>query len=263
VGAHISIDPVARTIELLTAPTDGQTEIGVARDIYSEAKEDWLVDASLRQLRFPLRDPITAIIRGVQVGPFVFVDNGAGWRILPYDANHELALTGDLFPLDEDTTLFLPRAGRTIIVFGYLSAKTQTALVSGNAPWTDAEKKNIRYVLGVDGEAAQAAAKPGLVADVLDEDLVTHTVPGSMGLLVKALARIPGLGMENSFMDDPSYDSNKQLTSARLRCYDTKTNADAAKAGGPGTDGLIATYRISSAWIEKGKMLNYLMTLEP
>jgi hypothetical protein len=263
VGVHVSLDPVARTIELLTAPVGGFVEIGVARDIYSEAKEDWLTTAALRKLRFPLRDPITAIVRGVQVGPFVFVDNNSGWRLLPYDADHELTLNGDLFPLDEGLPLFIPRAGRTILIYGYLSAKTQTALVAGNAPWTSAEKSQIRYVLGVDGDTAATTEKPGLVNDILDEDVSTHVVADSVGLLISALARLPGLMRENTFMDETVYDVGGQLRTARLRCFDSKTNADAATDGGEETTGLIATYAISAEWPLPGRMSEYRMTLEP
>jgi hypothetical protein len=263
VGTHISIDPNTRTIELLTAPVGGLVEIGVARDIYSEAKEDWLANASLRKLRFPLRNPITAIVRGVQVGPFVFVDNASGWRILPYDANHELTIDGDFFPVDETLPMFLSRAGRTIMVFTLASAKTQTALVSGNAPWSTAEKQQIRYQLGVDGDTAATTAKPGLINDIWDEDISLHAIAGSAGLLIAALARLPGLMRENTYMDTLVHDADKQLLSARLRCFSSKAYADLATDGGSETDGLIATYQISATWSGVGLCADYRMTLEP
>lgn len=183
-GTHIDIDPVARTITLITPPVDGLVTLGVARDIYSEAKEDWLANSELRKMRFPLRDPITFIIRGVQAGPFVFVDNENGWRIVPYDANHELALEGDMFPLSDSLPLFTPRTGRTITIFGYLSAKTQTALIeSGTGSWNETEKAQIRYQLGVDGDTTPTTEQSELAEAVWDVILTAakHNLPTSAG----------------------------------------------------------------------------------
>jgi len=184
-GVHIAIDPVTRIIDLVTPPTGGFVSLAMRREIYSEAKEDWLSTPALRKVRFPLRDPITALVRGVYVGPFVFVDNASGWRIRPYDADHELTINGDFIAADETSPLFIPRAGRTIIVNIVFSARTQTIAVSGNAPWTDIEKAQIRYVLGVDGASLPISTTPDIVNWIFDELIVTHQNSGSVGEAIK------------------------------------------------------------------------------
>ena len=187
-GTHISIDPDTRIIDLITAPTDGVVSLDMRDDIYSEAKEDWISTAALRKLRFPLRDPITAFVKGVQVGPFVFVDNESGWRIRPYDADHELTITGDFLAVDEAIPMFLPRSGRTIVVSIVLSARSQTVQVSGNSPWDDTEKAQIRFVLGVDGTQSAITTEPGLVDWIFDEDLSGHVVAKSAGKYISVAA---------------------------------------------------------------------------
>lgn len=132
-----------------------------------------------------------------------------------------------------------------------------------DAVWDEAAGDH--SVPGSTGEALVVTAPTaGDVADaVWDEPAAGHVAAGSLGALMQALARLPGLAHENAVMDQTVYDADKQLLSARWRTYDTKAHADAARAGGPGTDGLIAVYTINSSWLEKGKMADYIMTLEP
>jgi hypothetical protein len=74
----------------------GIRDLDVQIDIYSDAKEDWLVSSELIKFPFPLEgiggDPITG---EKFVTPRFFL--ASGWRIKPDEANHELLITGDLF----------------------------------------------------------------------------------------------------------------------------------------------------------------------
>lgn len=280
-GAHISIDPETRIIDLITPPTGSFVILSMARDIYSEAKEDWLANPELRRLRFPLREPVTALVKGVRVGPFVFLDNAAGWRIRPYDANHELTINGDFLATSDAVPLFVSRPGRTILVSVVLSARSQSVQVSGNAPWNELEKAQLRYVLGVDGATLPVTTKPDLVNWLLDEELTEHDTPGTTGELISLAAskatiaatisaalavqleRLLGLNRENAMIDMTTYNERGQLLSGRLRVFDSRTTALAATPGGHETDGLIATYSITSEYSLNGQMLMYRMTLEP
>jgi len=266
VGTHISIDPDTRIIDLLTAPVGGLVTLDMREDIYSEAKEDWIATPSLRKLRFPLRDPITVFVKGVWVGPFVFVDNESGWRIRPYDADHELTINGDFLASDETIPLFLPRSGRTIIGTIVLSARSQTVEVSGNAPWNATEKAQIRYVLGVDGTTIPVTGTPELVNLTLDESLIGHSVSNSLAFYVQQanimFIRLIGLNHENSYIDNTEHDDYMQIISARVRVFDSKANAEAAQDGDNYSTGLLETYTAETEWESPGRMKSYRFVRE-
>ena len=116
-GANVVADPDTRIISVVTTPVSGAIELDVARDIYSELKEDWLASGSLNKLIFPLRpvggDPISET---TTIGKYVFLDNSTGWRMEPFDADHRLSLVGNLYAEDLDNPIWNSQAGRTIII---------------------------------------------------------------------------------------------------------------------------------------------------
>lgn len=75
--------------------------------------------------------------------------------------------------------------------------------------------------------------------------------------LATAIVRLLGLSHENAFIDLTEFDANGQLTSARLRIFDSKTNADAATDGGSETTGLIATYTMTADYEAVGRLKSY------
>lgn len=115
--AQVSADPDTRIISFTVAPVDGRSAVDVATEIYSQLKDDWKVSGSLNRLKFPLRpvggDDISAT---EQVGKYVFLANDEGWRLEPYDLNHELSLVGNIFPEDASTATWLSQPGRTITI---------------------------------------------------------------------------------------------------------------------------------------------------
>lgn len=124
----VSVDPHSRIIEVTKSPVDGVVQIDVRIEFFSVLKDLWRITPELQGMRFPLRpvggDPIGDSI----VGPFVFVDNSRGWRIRPFDADHELTLRGNLFPENPLLPLW-DMPSRTIAIFGERSAQAQTILV--------------------------------------------------------------------------------------------------------------------------------------
>jgi len=125
-GVKASFDTDNRIIEITEAPALGpgqivaQQTIDIEIDFYSDAKEDWKNGVVLRGNIFPF---ITAESAGDalpagQVEPAFFrLKNDDGWRILPYDSDHELTLLGNIVPNDPTLPIFAPRAGRTILIF--------------------------------------------------------------------------------------------------------------------------------------------------
>lgn len=119
-ATKVVADPATRIIEIVEAPVGGLQTLNVQDDIYEPLKDDWHADANLQKLRFPFRTFGDTVDVGKQIGPFIFFNNVAGWRFLPYDVNHELSLDGNLVGESSvqglSTPIFNARAGRTIFV---------------------------------------------------------------------------------------------------------------------------------------------------
>lgn len=90
---------------------------------------------------------------------------------------------------------------------------------------------------GLDSLSVSAAVDEQAIADaVWAEATADHSAAGSFGGI---LQRIVGLMHENIYIDQPIYDGDNNLTSARLRIY--------SSAGNVGTsNGVIGTYTITS-----------------
>jgi hypothetical protein len=116
-GAKAEYNPVPngdgyRVITITQAPVGGKVEIDIQTDLYSDAKEDWLTGELLSKFTFPW----TSIGGqdtggGRKAGRLYFLRNDLGWRIRPYEADHELEFVGNLFPTDPDTGVYVPTSG--------------------------------------------------------------------------------------------------------------------------------------------------------
>lgn len=113
-ASKVTFDPVNRYIEVTEAPAGGIITLDFSADVYSAGKGDWLSDATLSKLMFPIR-PIggDSLPGGLKYDSTYFLRTP--WKILPYDADHELVIVGNVFT--EDGSQFaVARAGRTISV---------------------------------------------------------------------------------------------------------------------------------------------------
>lgn len=120
-GIKANFNVATRNVELLEAPVNGVASIDFRVDLYSDAKEDWRINANgERGHRFPFVTAETAgdLLPGGKEEPIFYrLRNGEeGWRILPFDADHDLTITGMAFPLEPLNRMVAPRAGRTILV---------------------------------------------------------------------------------------------------------------------------------------------------
>jgi hypothetical protein len=70
------------------------------------------------------------------------------------------------------------------------------------------------------------------------------------------ITRLLGLVQENTVMDNQVYDISGNLTSSRVRTYDTKAHAQAA-----GVTGLVATYTMTASY-SGSQLTNYSVVLE-
>ena len=84
------------------------TELDVQVDLYSDWK-DWIQVGSNAKYYPAFRtvggDPAGG---GKRLGDFYFLQNqaGVGWRIRPYEGDHTLKLTGNLYPEDAAVAMF-------------------------------------------------------------------------------------------------------------------------------------------------------------
>lgn len=131
----VTFDPDTRVI----TANAGVRELDVLRDLYSEAKRQWLADTVLNRLAFPFRtfggDPLT---EELSAGAFVFLQNQDGWRIRPDEADHELVITGNLYPESLTSPMFLPTVGGFTVSIA-LERSSLTQIVQGGQVTIDLE----------------------------------------------------------------------------------------------------------------------------
>lgn len=153
-GAKATFDAIARVITLTEAPAGGKVTVDVKVDLYSDAKEDWLADPVLNRHRFPFRVVGGDDLPGTKkLGAHFFLRNDLGWRIRPYDQDHELTLDGNLWPEDDSLALFLPTVGaRTVTIFIDRSSLTlvESTGVSGLTAAESTRLTEVHQVYGLD-----------------------------------------------------------------------------------------------------------------
>lgn len=132
---------------------DAGTPIQNAIRVYSEWKE-WVLAGNANFLPAfgesvggNLTNPPESI------AAYVFVRNDIGWRIRPPEETGEILLTGDLFPFDPNTSLFIPTIG-TFNAF-------VRQLVSSKALQTE---------VGTSGLTGAEAAQLALATDLMQAD---------------------------------------------------------------------------------------------
>jgi len=156
----LQYDPVTRIIQVAATPVSGVVSLDVARDVYSDAKEQWLDDPVLRRLRFPYTaiggEPIGP---GVNVGSYVFLDTEAGWVLRPFEADHEVRFVGNLFSADPDLPLFTATLGSFSVTIAMerspLSQVIRVEDTPGDSVWTEVEKQQlldaVEFMRQIDG----------------------------------------------------------------------------------------------------------------
>lgn len=129
-GAKVTFDSDARLIVVTTVPVGGIITLDVQKDLYSDMKED-IRNSAILAANPPafLNSEGGVPTASGYTGAYYFLNNVEGWRIQPYDADHQLYLVGNLFAIDPDVAWWVARAGRTISVSREFS--NLAALVGG------------------------------------------------------------------------------------------------------------------------------------
>jgi hypothetical protein len=97
--------------------------------------------------------------------------------------------------------------------------------------WTPSEKQQIRDALGIDG-------------------LKTNAVGGQLQNILSNQNRILGLVHENIYIDNPTFDSDGNMISARLRIYSNPVDVGTS-------NGVIGTYNISAPGNGPGRFTSW------
>jgi hypothetical protein len=156
---------------------NGETSLDAQQEIYSAWKR-WLTtqyEANwLQALRTIAGDPIGG---GQVVSPYFFLMNG--WRIRPYEGDHQLTVDGNLF-VDGGGNPFTPTVGNyNVLVNLNTSSKSITTTVSVSAgSGLDQTEHDRLFALPLDAEVANA---------VWSEPLSGYTTTGDAGEIVQKI----------------------------------------------------------------------------
>jgi hypothetical protein len=113
----------------------------------------------------------------------------------------------------------------------------------------------------------EGSGDPGAVAEAVWSEILPGsfgdtTAGGRLAAITTQLTRVLGLEHENAFIDNTIHDAFGQLTTSRIRIFDSKANANNATDGGAETTGLIATYTMTAVYEAAGRMKFYRMVKE-
>jgi len=129
----------------LVIVNEGETSLDAEADLYSAAKRTWKNDSTLNKLRPPFRtvagDPIGD---NRVIGAYFFLQNqaGAGWRIRPYEADHELTIFGNLYAEDSYYPMLVPTLGGYTVAIHIEKSSLTQKLISGSGV-TEQDKLDI------------------------------------------------------------------------------------------------------------------------
>jgi hypothetical protein len=144
-GAKATFDSLTRVITLTEAPDEnGDVTVDVQVDLYSDGKEDWRQNESLRRLVFPIK-AVGGVSKpgGKKQGTSYFIRSD--WKIQPYSADHRLIIEGDLSSEDgSDPVLTCPGyTVKTLQQTAEYSTVFEVETGEGDKDWTDQEHDDI------------------------------------------------------------------------------------------------------------------------
>jgi hypothetical protein len=99
-GEKVQFDELTKTINITQAPdVNGDIELDVKADLYSDGKEDWVNSENLRKFLFPISAVGGNPLPGEKaLGTTFFL--ASDWKIKPYNASHRLTVNGNLYAED-------------------------------------------------------------------------------------------------------------------------------------------------------------------
>jgi hypothetical protein len=133
-AVHVDYDTDLRIIYVTTAPVDDLVTIDVQIDLYSDMKEDWRSTPALNKFVLPIRSVGGDALPGSKtLGDTYFLADD--WKIRPYEADHKLALNGNLFAEDGTSVTVTTIGSYQVLVEMFVSNLSDASLVGGDI-WT-------------------------------------------------------------------------------------------------------------------------------
>lgn len=118
---------------LLIIMDNGTTEID-AQILYSDWKEWQLLSDNSKYYEAFRTIGGDSLGGAIEAGDYYFLRNDNGWRIRPYEGDHELTINGNLYGNDTTAPIFTPTLGSyQVLIKQQLSSLTQTVTDAGMA----------------------------------------------------------------------------------------------------------------------------------
>ena len=139
-------------------------------DLYSDAKEDWISDATLNRFTFPFEVfGGNDLGDGLAAGGYFILRNDLGWRMRPFEADHEVRVLKNIYPKNPLLPMFVPTLGDfTVPVVLERSSLTLVNQV-GTSGLTAAESADLALTRKLQTNGA-TVSQDGLTATIFDDD---------------------------------------------------------------------------------------------
>lgn len=93
-GAKITFDADVREFICVGPPVNGVIVIDIQVDLYSDGKEDWITDATLSGMNFPITPIGGDAFGSIIIGDSYLITDG--WTFRPFEGDHTLQLAGNI-----------------------------------------------------------------------------------------------------------------------------------------------------------------------
>jgi hypothetical protein len=201
--------------------------------------------------------------RSIVSNEWVEIGDGCYWLLIRASDTDTL---GELLLTVTTNSANIYKVWRTVVQYTEIDVYNQIGVPVGASISADiaALKSDVDTSFsGVQAKlpASVVAAKSDLpdmtpIAKTTDVASAQTAIVGLISAVDDKVARILGLVHENSYWDNIQYDGSNNMLQARVRLYDTKSNAQAA-----GVLGVIGTYTLMMTW-QGSNMQTYSMVRE-
>lgn len=139
---HVDFDVANRIMYVAGDPVGAQLSLSFQSNFYSHGKDHWRTDNLLWKFRFPMEAIGGQTVAGKQLGVTFLVKYG--WKIRPYEADHEFRLAGNVFT-DDGSPLFVNTlGGYQVTIAQEVSTLVEVVAESGLTP-TETAQLNAIY----------------------------------------------------------------------------------------------------------------------
>lgn len=154
------------------------------KDLYSRWKE-WVLDSDnskyIQAFRSVAGDPIGV---SQSIAPYIFLNTAQGWRMRPFEASHEVTITGNLYSEDFTLPLFVPTLGTyTVLIILERSSAAIAITLAG------VDQANVQAALTAQGYTTSRATK----LDNLDVLVSTTGLTAGQATMLLEIYELMGL----------------------------------------------------------------------